>query len=143
MPEIVSRKEAIARGLKRYFTGEPCKHGHTVERRVSGGDCVVCKIERQKSEKYMEKRRVCARRSYKRNPEKWADRYRKSYEKNPEKYSIRNKNYYLKNLEKVRAERRKSMEKHREIQKTFYRKRAALIRALRLANPELLREFGL
>ena len=38
---IVSRKEAIAKGLKRYFTGKPCKHGHLCERTVSTG-CITC-----------------------------------------------------------------------------------------------------
>ena len=26
--QIISRKQAIAQGLKRYFTGKPCKWGH-------------------------------------------------------------------------------------------------------------------
>jgi len=26
--DVVTRKEAIAKGLKYYFTGKPCKHGH-------------------------------------------------------------------------------------------------------------------
>lgn len=40
--EIVTRKDAMARGLKRYFTGKPCKHGHVDERKTSGGSCVTC-----------------------------------------------------------------------------------------------------
>ena len=43
--EIVSRKEAIERGLKRYFTGKPCKNGHVAERFVSNGRCVECAHE--------------------------------------------------------------------------------------------------
>lgn len=42
MPEIISRKEAMALGLKRYFTGGACSHGHTAERYVSGRKCVTC-----------------------------------------------------------------------------------------------------
>ena len=42
MPEISSRKEAKARGLKRYFTGKPCKHGHVCEREHSHGKCIRC-----------------------------------------------------------------------------------------------------
>jgi hypothetical protein len=34
MPEIISRAEAKARGLTRYFTGKPCKYGHIAERYV-------------------------------------------------------------------------------------------------------------
>lgn len=39
--EIVTRKDAIARGLKYYFTGKPCPKGH-VENHYVGGGCVVC-----------------------------------------------------------------------------------------------------
>jgi 5-methylcytosine-specific restriction endonuclease McrA len=42
VPQIITRAEAKARGLKRYFTGKPCKHLHVVERLVSSGGCLVC-----------------------------------------------------------------------------------------------------
>lgn len=39
--KIMTRKEAIASNLKRYFTGKPCPFGHVSERRITGacGDC--------------------------------------------------------------------------------------------------------
>lgn len=36
------RAAAKDRGLKRYFTGKPCKHGHVAERIVTTGQCVEC-----------------------------------------------------------------------------------------------------
>ena len=42
MPEIITRKDAVARGLIRYFTGKPCKHGHVAERRTDTGNCTKC-----------------------------------------------------------------------------------------------------
>jgi hypothetical protein len=39
---IIPRKDAIARGLKRYFTGKPCKHGHVRERFINTRVCVEC-----------------------------------------------------------------------------------------------------
>jgi 5-methylcytosine-specific restriction endonuclease McrA len=39
---IISRAEAKAAGLPRYFTGLACKNGHVAERLVSG-DCIECK----------------------------------------------------------------------------------------------------
>jgi len=39
---LISREEAIARGLTRYFTGERCVHGHLTERIVSTRTCVEC-----------------------------------------------------------------------------------------------------
>ena len=44
MTEIVTRQEAMARGLTRYFTGRSCKRGHVAEYWVSGG-CVLCVLE--------------------------------------------------------------------------------------------------
>ncbi len=40
--EIITRKEAKERGLKKYFTGVPCKRGHVCERYVSGHGCIEC-----------------------------------------------------------------------------------------------------
>lgn len=42
MSEIISRKEAKAQGLKRYFTNKPCKHLHVAERLASTGMCLEC-----------------------------------------------------------------------------------------------------
>lgn len=36
-----TRAEAKATGAKHYFTGKPCKHGHTALRKTKGG-CVEC-----------------------------------------------------------------------------------------------------
>lgn len=40
--EIVSLKEAKARGLVRYYTGIPCKYGHLCERNVKEARCIEC-----------------------------------------------------------------------------------------------------
>ena len=36
-------QQAREKGLKRYFTGKPCKNGHIAERLVRGATCVACK----------------------------------------------------------------------------------------------------
>lgn len=38
---IISRDDARVLGLKRYFTGEPCKYGHVAERFITAA-CVEC-----------------------------------------------------------------------------------------------------
>lgn len=41
--EIITREEARAKGLKRFFTGMPCKNGHIAERYVASKTvCVQC-----------------------------------------------------------------------------------------------------
>jgi 5-methylcytosine-specific restriction endonuclease McrA len=39
---VVTRIDARASGLKRYFSGEPCTHGHISERQVSSNVCLQC-----------------------------------------------------------------------------------------------------
>lgn len=39
---IITLAEAKAAGLKRYYTGVPCKHGHLTERQTSNGTCMKC-----------------------------------------------------------------------------------------------------
>lgn len=41
--QIITRKEAREKGLSRYYTGKPCKHGHVAERVTSQAVCLECK----------------------------------------------------------------------------------------------------
>jgi hypothetical protein len=75
-----TRKEAIALGVKFYFTGEPCKHGHIALRKTKGA-CVEClKLEWKGSN---EKRALLP----KSNAAK--DAGRRYYEKNKEQVKAR------------------------------------------------------
>ncbi|MNK09979.1 hypothetical protein D3C87_279890 [compost metagenome] len=47
--EIVSYETAISLGLKKYFTGIPCRKGHTAERYVNRKSCCKCAIESVKA----------------------------------------------------------------------------------------------
>ena len=40
--DIITRNEAKERGLTRFFTGIPCKHGHVCERHTKSGTCIEC-----------------------------------------------------------------------------------------------------
>lgn len=40
--DVIIRGQAKAAGLKRYYTGVKCKHGHLSERFTSSGTCVTC-----------------------------------------------------------------------------------------------------
>lgn len=46
--EIITREQAIANRLGKYFTGEPCKSGHVVQRYTQSGSCELC-IRQSKS----------------------------------------------------------------------------------------------
>ena len=46
--EIITQAEAKARGLGKYFTGKPCKHGHISERWTRGG-CIECQLSKRRA----------------------------------------------------------------------------------------------
>jgi hypothetical protein len=43
---LLSREEAQAKGLKRFFTGKPCNYGHVDERYTNFDRCIICQRER-------------------------------------------------------------------------------------------------
>lgn len=82
---LVSRTQAVSEGLPRYFTGEPCKHGHVAERYTASKTCCVCanaKANATKSKnmaKYSQSSLEWARR----NPERAAEYQLRANRKNP------------------------------------------------------------
>ena len=40
--EIISRKEAKAKGLTHYFTGKECLYGHLAKRLTANWECTEC-----------------------------------------------------------------------------------------------------
>ena len=67
--EIISKKDAIKRGLRFYFTGKSCKRGHLVERKVANGDCHTCYCQRMSDYYRSPKGQASAARQAKRNEE--------------------------------------------------------------------------
>ncbi len=51
MSTIISRAEAKAQGLKHFYTGKPCKHGHLSKQFVSSRVCCACDVERKRADK--------------------------------------------------------------------------------------------
>jgi hypothetical protein len=87
---VLSREDARAQGLKRYYTGVPCVKGHDAERYTRDGRCVQCATAHS-YEKYKRKMeadpegvraaiRESGRRHYERNREKVLDKKRASYQ---------------------------------------------------------------
>lgn len=110
MREVVSLKEAKARGLKHYFTGKPCKRGHIDTRLVSIRACMSCMRMYQKEyyERYPDRLRERGRQYYKNNREQCIQQTRDWEKKNPGMKAKYDKEYYLRNREKVRKQARKN-----------------------------------
>jgi len=76
---VISRKDAKALGLPRYFTGKPCKREHVSERYISG-NCIACDLALKDAR-------------YKADPELFKGRVNKYRAENPEKVAESNRNY--------------------------------------------------
>lgn len=162
MPEIISCKEAVERGLKRYFTGDPCKYGHVSERRVQKRRCIQCEREWSTSEKFREIRASSREKNREKNREKIREWKRKHREKNLKKIRDWNRKYQAKyrkdNVEKMRQYYQNNLEEIRQKGRDYYhlnkdkllarangryQKICDLIEVLRKEMPELLKEFEL
>ena len=97
--EIITRAEAKAQGLKRYFTGKPCKYGHVSERLVSDGKCCECRKKRHKENKDAIAERN--REYYKANKEALAEKQREYRKANKEVVAKKELEYYKANKEVI------------------------------------------
>lgn len=113
MPEIISKLDAKAAGLTRYFTGEACIRGHIAERMICSGDCLICK-------------RMAGQRYRNKNKEKEKERHAKYHQENFEKFREYKKSYNKKYHHQL-------MNKNREKLSEYWRKAYE-------ANPERVKK---
>lgn len=59
--KLITRNEALSKGLIHYFTGVPCLRGHISDRAVSSRTCIACDCEKRRvdlrNQAYIEKNR--------------------------------------------------------------------------------------
>lgn len=134
----MSRKEAIKKGLKKYFTGKLCKNGHIAERYTTSKGCTECAKEQGRTPEKLERRRSY----YYENRDRLLEEKRKYYYKYHEELKERNKNFYYNNRESrilgVKEYRKKNIDrilereaKHRENNPHIYTAKYAAQRAYR------------
>ena len=110
--EIISRKEAIEKGLKMYFTGKPCKYGHVTERRASTGVCLECEKEYnreywvQNKDQIKEYKKGFWKEYYQQNKERIKE-YQKDYREQNKEYW---KDYREQNKEQIKDYREQNKE---------------------------------
>lgn len=116
---IISKHQAKSLGMKRYFTGKPCKHGHVCERLISSGDCIECKKISKKKDYHSnkEKHREAQRRYYYSNISYHRDRNKNYHENNRELCNQKSKTYYRNNRERLKE----YAKKYRDAYKDHYR----------------------
>jgi hypothetical protein len=100
--EIITRQEAIAQGLRHYFTGEPCRRGHIAPKRTTGG-CLVCQKEAMKrwKEKNGDKYRAQIKALYEKNRDRYLEARKQHAEKNKESIKAAYAAYYKANKDKL------------------------------------------
>ena len=138
-PSIIKRKDAVALGLKHFYSGKPCKSGHHDLRFVSSSECVTCCRERQSDKRAGIERppRLLLTEAEKKQRKAESDkRYREAHKPSKERLARR--------AENCRRWRERNPDRARELSRKYYRqnpdKFRALAKADRLRNPEKFRE---
>jgi HNH endonuclease len=145
--EIISRSDAKATGLKRYFTGKMCVNGHTCERDVKAQYCIECRKlpkfrkypklaawQKQYNEKNATKLRSLRKKWYSENEQRRKELHKIYYEKNKEQYSDQGRTWRLENAERAREIGREYRAKHPG-------KAALTLRRLRKLYPERYKAY--
>lgn len=96
----ITRQEAKRLGLKYYFTGKPCKHGHVYERYTKNGSCKKCTDIRV--EQNREQTREYMREYYKINQDRLREQRHDYYQINREQILERGRGYYRLNRDQKR-----------------------------------------
>jgi 5-methylcytosine-specific restriction endonuclease McrA len=126
---VISREDAKAQGLKRYFTGIPCKHGHVAERYVSKWACTACVRDYSKARNSAAPEKVkewC--RSWKsRNKEKVSAYNQKWNAENAELRSSLGREWREANKEKVATDLAAWRESNRDLSRAYIHRRRALL----------------
>lgn len=118
---MVSLADAKANGLVRYYTGLPCKRGHTVERRTKDRSCVECDRVRDRGD--------YRRDYYLTNRDQIIEKAHEHYQRNREATIAQKLIYSRLNGDKVRASNKRWRLRHPE-------HAAAVIAAWQKRNPE-------
>lgn len=122
LPEIVTRAEARATGLTRYFTGQPCVNGHLDGRYTNTGACSKC--VRLRVAKRKRENPEAVKKSYARQKERYASdpEYREKIRKRAAAWYVDNhdrarstrKTYYEENKDLMLADNRARWHRYRE-----------------------------
>ena len=104
-PEVMTRREAKEKGLKKYFLGEACVHGHIARRSVKDSKCLRCGLGRGTRHYQRNKKRIDANHAlYQKEHPEGSRRRSKAYrEAHPEKCKASAAAYRENNPDKIAA----------------------------------------
>lgn len=126
---IISRADAKRAGLKYYFTGKACKHGHVSIRETASAKCVGCFFDLAE----IEKKRLRDRQYYANNKSIIIDRQSKYHQSNRDRL-----------IKAMRERRKRNIDSALEKSRSYYAKNKQKIlekyKEYALRNPEIVRQ---
>jgi hypothetical protein len=129
---IITRAEAMALGLTRYFTGKPCCRGHIDQRSTKSASCFECvNVNQPNHDK--QKKLAGKRRFYRNHKDKILADQKKRYQEKREDISAQHREYYEANRETIKEKSRKWASENKE-------RKARIDREYRAANPESVKK---
>jgi 5-methylcytosine-specific restriction endonuclease McrA len=124
---VVTRDEARAAGLKRFFTGKLCKHLHLSERKTANGACVACDLIANLAAYHAETDEARAARNARMRA--WADENREKVREKGRAYASANREqraaWKAANRERVNAAERDARQRNPEAYKAIHDRYAA------------------
>lgn len=127
---FISRKEARERGLKRYFTGNPCKHGHIAQRQTTNGVCITCfaGISKRYRDLWPDRKRAQVK-SYQSRNQNWKRKKdRESYLRHRDSRQAKNAVWLSNNRDRMAAYKKRWAEENLDKVRSSRRNRKARLR---------------
>lgn len=110
MLHLITRRAAKENGLKMFFTGRPCCHGHLCERFAGNKNCRMCKLERDNRNHALPasklKRSEYDRMRWETDKPKLEAKNKAHYAANKDSINAQKREYWLANPEKLKASQR-------------------------------------
>lgn len=107
---LIPRQVALARGLRNYFTGKPCRRGHMDERKADRKYCLTCKLEKDREKCALPdmkaKRAAYDRQRWENDRDYMVEKNRSYYAKNADAVNAQKREYRVENLEMLTAANR-------------------------------------
>lgn len=126
---IVTRAEAKAAGLTRFFTGKPCERGHLSERYTNAPNCIECLKEQNNTEDMKKKRAELGKRWAQENKEKVYLIKKKYADKNKDKNNARSKIERTVNFDKVKIRKQNWNARNPDYMKIYAKNNPEIIRS--------------
>ena len=114
--DCISRRQAKESGLKKYYTGKPCKKGHVCERFVSVGICVECNTLNARARRLTHPDQIKLSQAKYREDKRdvLATRARERRANNLEQERVKRAAYDASNRERIRAKQAEYRARNRE-----------------------------